>query len=253
MVDVADRLKMHSASQPLTNREHFRSWLAISHGRQSLHSCMTRVILIRHGQALSNLDGGQVWIPDAALTDRGKQQCQSLQQKLADIKPDHILVSPLLRTLQTCKLALAGHLDVRKALIYPMLQETSHFPSDTPVPYPRNQSMLEDALPGSIDAFDWSLLSSSDDWYSNDGIYLSSVSTLVERARLVLEHISTLSGIVVVVSHGAFIRYLLGLLPDLTNARKPGYYYNNCEARSYELIDKKLVAEEILWNAIEFP
>lgn len=176
------------------------------------------IILIRHGQAESNLLGGQLWLRDPSLTPLGRQQCEQLVEALAGLDVDHILVSPLLRALQTCDIVNTRNCSVT---VMPELQETSANPSDTPDP--DNQLVY--------DKYAWSVDGSS--WYSKTDLYAADYQRLVERAGIVRTKIAGLTGTIVVVTHGAFIRILLGKTPNMAESKMPGYYYNNCEARRY--------------------
>ncbi|UZP40141.1 hypothetical protein NXS19_007957 [Fusarium pseudograminearum] len=60
---------------------------------------MTRVHILRHGQALHNVQRGYPH-RDPPLTDLGTRQARNVQQTLK-VKPDLIIVSPMTRTIQT--------------------------------------------------------------------------------------------------------------------------------------------------------
>ncbi|CAC9889132.1 unnamed protein product, partial [Aureobasidium pullulans] len=76
------------------------------------------VILIRHGQALHNVNHKcspsplrQYDIPDPELSDLGRQQCRALEQHLRQHLPladkvERIITSPMHRTLETTVLGL---------------------------------------------------------------------------------------------------------------------------------------------------
>ncbi|WP_145420564.1 histidine phosphatase family protein [Planctomycetes bacterium K23_9] len=67
-----------------------------------------RIHLMRHGEtewAISGRHTGRVDIP---LTGNGEVEARRLGQRLASIKFDHVLVSPLQRARQTCELAGCG-------------------------------------------------------------------------------------------------------------------------------------------------
>lgn len=50
------------------------------------------------------------------------QQCVAAREKLGDFRPDLILVSPLQRALETCRLLLGDKQAVR--IVEPLLSET---------------------------------------------------------------------------------------------------------------------------------
>lgn len=72
-----------------------------------------RLILLRHGQTTSNVDGLlDTAAPGADLTERGREQAQAVVPALAAEPVDAIYVSPLVRTHQTAApLAAARGLD----------------------------------------------------------------------------------------------------------------------------------------------
>lgn len=207
----------------------------------------TRITLIRHSQAHSNLNGGQEFLPDPPLTTEGERQCEELHSALlrANIGADMVLISPLLRTLQTAAGALgycssaSTLLEVSNVKIYPELQETGNVPSDTPRDPDANLDILSEWCPSAkthFDAWDWSdTMRKCSDWRNNKNLFAYSEVANQERARLVLRRLANMEGHVVVVSHGAFIRYLLGVVVKTEDEWQKGYYYNNCEARSYNL------------------
>lgn len=227
--------------------------------RERTRWCMppSGVILIRHGQAESNLNGGQTWIRDAALTQLGQDQCGRLRNALNDhpvfarIQATHVLVSPLIRAIETYGRAFPGSLNSVKALVLPELQETSAFASDTPREASELKADVAHKLPFMFESLDWTRLSATDDtWHTNTGRYAHATEPLLQRAAHVRDNIAKLDGLVVVVSHGAFIRILLGLLPCLAESTQPGYYFNNCEARLYSWANNTFLDGEVLWQGL---
>lgn len=215
------------------------------------------VILVRHGQAESNLNGGQTWIRDAALTQLGRNQCRRLRSALsgspvfARSLSTYVLVSPLIRAIETYGIAFPDYLASVKALVVPELQETSAFASDTPREASELKTQVAHKLPFLSESLDWARLDTTDNtWYTNTGLYAHATESLLKRAAQVRDEISKLDGLVIVVSHGAFIRILLGLLPNLAESTQPGYYFNNCEARLYSWRDDTFVDGEVLWQGL---
>lgn len=206
-----------------------------------------RVILIRHAQAESNLNGGQSHLPDPDITLTGERQCSYLKTSMGGIAADTTLVSPLLRTLQTMVLGVPNRGAVR---VVPQLQETGNVPSDTPRPLESNRDRLLDRFADiDLKSWDWSMTSSDRHghaWRTKRGEYAYEEATLKNRAQWVRQYLKTLDGTIIVVSHGAFIRYLLNLGVDVEQETSPGYYFNNCEARAYKLNDQRLVDETML-------
>ncbi|KAL2256444.1 hypothetical protein VTK26DRAFT_1645 [Humicola hyalothermophila] len=69
------------------------------------------LVLIRHAEALHNIDKANHSLPDPPLSDHGRQQALELREHLkAHLPPGRkiqlIVVSPLRRALETCLLAL---------------------------------------------------------------------------------------------------------------------------------------------------
>jgi probable phosphoglycerate mutase len=63
---------------------------------------MTRLILVRHGQTRSNVQGLlDTAAPGADLTDLGRRQAAALVDVLAGERIDRVVASPLARTVQT--------------------------------------------------------------------------------------------------------------------------------------------------------
>lgn len=65
------------------------------------------LLLVRHGETVHNVAGiAQGW-NDSALSDLGQRQVQQLAMRIATMRPDTIVSSPLQRALTTAK-AIAG-------------------------------------------------------------------------------------------------------------------------------------------------
>jgi len=56
--------------------------------------------IIRHGESTNNVQGAQ-WVPDPELTALGVAQAQRLGERMANVKMDYLLSSPLKRALRT--------------------------------------------------------------------------------------------------------------------------------------------------------
>ncbi|KAG7144174.1 phosphatase SPAC5H10.03 like protein [Verticillium longisporum] len=67
------------------------------------------IVLIRHAQALHNVDKNYT-IPDPPLSTLGLAQCQELRSSLletfGDVQDAAIIASPMIRTMQTALLSL---------------------------------------------------------------------------------------------------------------------------------------------------
>ncbi len=83
---------------------------------------MIRVLLIRHGATAGNLEKRYIGRTDEPLCEIGVEQVQKLKKYLdtQNIQPDHLFVSPLLRTRQTAEI-LFGNMDQQ---LVPELKET---------------------------------------------------------------------------------------------------------------------------------
>lgn len=73
----------------------------MSYGKQ-------RVFLIRHGETEWSLNRKHTGLTDIPLTDNGRFSARKLGPVLARQKFDLVLVSPLLRAIETCELAGLG-------------------------------------------------------------------------------------------------------------------------------------------------
>lgn len=68
-----------------------------------------RIYLMRHGEVEYFDRTGKPFRPDEVpLTERGRKQAEKAAETLRDVPLDRVLVSPLLRTVQTAELVLAG-------------------------------------------------------------------------------------------------------------------------------------------------
>lgn len=78
-----------------------------------------RVILLRHGETEWSREGRHTGRTDIPLTDAGVAQARAAGERLIGVAVDRVLVSPLVRAVQTCE--LAGH--AAGALVEPALME----------------------------------------------------------------------------------------------------------------------------------
>src|SRR4030081_1588113 len=67
-----------------------------------------QVVLVRHGETEWALQGRHTGRTDVRLTERGRQQAVSLGRFLRRRQFANVLVSPLQRALETCRLAGLG-------------------------------------------------------------------------------------------------------------------------------------------------
>ena len=73
---------------------------------------MTRMIVIRHGESLGNLERRFYGHTDGGLTELGRKQAELAGEYLKDIKIDAAYCSDLSRAYETGKLALKYHGDI---------------------------------------------------------------------------------------------------------------------------------------------
>jgi len=66
------------------------------------------LIVIRHGESLNNVPGS-TWMPDPDLSPRGIEQARALGERMAGVRIDALLASPLKRALRT-----ANEISIRK-------------------------------------------------------------------------------------------------------------------------------------------
>lgn len=214
----------------------------------------SKVILIRHGQAESNLHGGQPNLPDPPLTPAGEAQCAYLATTLSALPYGFnlVLTSPLLRTLQTTLFGPIAAKPTPSVKVLPELQETGNVPSDTPRKAVLNLERLQEQTRDiKVEDWDWTDTVSErrpdrENWLHNRGLFEYSTNKNMERAKFVRQLLYKFDGVIVIVAHGAFIRYLLGQTVSIEDEWQKGYYYNNCEARAYRLQDDVLIDEEVI-------
>lgn len=65
-----------------------------------------KILLARHGETPWNAEGRYQGRTDIPLSDIGIAQAQALGRRLADVRIDHAVASPLARAAQTARLAL---------------------------------------------------------------------------------------------------------------------------------------------------
>ncbi|TGO22509.1 hypothetical protein BPAE_0165g00240 [Botrytis paeoniae] len=92
------------------------------------------VHFVRHAEGYNNLrTAGAGNLTDPLLTPHGKSQCLTLRTQFSHLKPQHILCSPLRRTLQTALLSLSPRTTI-PITVDPDLREYSSVPNCTGSP-----------------------------------------------------------------------------------------------------------------------
>jgi probable phosphoglycerate mutase len=155
-----------------------------------------RIWLIRHGQTAWTVSGAHTGRTDLPLTDAGRQNAIGVGRWLAGRKFALVLVSPLSRARETCR--LAGYGDV--AQVDPNLAEWNYGDYEG-----RTTAEIQKETPG------WSL------W--RDGpLHGETVAQVGVRAEAVLARAAAVDGDVALFAHGHLLRILtaswLGLAPD---------------------------------------
>ena len=157
---------------------------------------MNEIWMVRHGETEWSLSGAHTGSTDIPLTENGRAGAVAIGRYLAGRHFDLVLVSPLQRARETCR--LAGYDDV--AEVEPNLREWVYGDIEG-----RTTAEVRQEHPG------WSL------W--DDGPpHGESVEAVAARAQLVIDRVLAERGDVLLFAHGHVLRILtacwLGLLPD---------------------------------------
>ncbi|OJD33384.1 phosphoglycerate mutase family protein [Diplodia corticola] len=194
--------------------------------------------LVRHAEGEHNVNRRH-HLRDPHLTPLGHAQCAALRSEFADHdKISLIVASPLKRTIQTaayCFGAALARPDVPFVLA-PLAQEVAANPCDTGFP----AEELKAALPGMVDAdavgfdvaekADFGLV--EEGWNSKSGIYTPSFPAVERRAAALRTWLRARQDeTVVLVTHGAFLHYLIEDWADYDPKKGTGFC--NCEVRRY--------------------
>ncbi|KAI0013418.1 histidine phosphatase superfamily [Xylariaceae sp. FL0662B] len=187
------------------------------------------IILIRHGEALHNIDDDWT-IPDPGLTSKGVEQCRAMAAELEPrftFTPDEcrIVVSPLTRTLQTVHHGLQWLLSKGVPTeVRAEWQETTDLPCDVG----RELSTIQSEWPG----FDFSHLDPT--YPQKIGLYENSEEAFHKRASVAKRWLfGRPEKCIVVVTHSGFLKRVV-----------QGPKFKNMEYKTYELV--KHASEESL-------
>ncbi|KAK4245443.1 histidine phosphatase superfamily [Corynascus novoguineensis] len=180
------------------------------------------IILVRHAQALHNVDNN---IHDPVLSTLGREQCAQLKEHLMpripqDLDVGLIIVSPMVRTIETALLAFGDLIDRGVPIVaHAGWQENSLQPCDIGTPLP--------TLAARFPQVDFSRV---DPIYPDKTspraapLYGFSREAIVGRGRAVLRELRARpEKAVLVVSHSGFLR-----------AGVTGCYYMNADYRVFE-------------------
>jgi len=180
-----------------------------------------RIHLVRHAQGYHNLDPveEQRRIHDPALTEHGVKRCIEFNDTYPGyVHLDLICASPMRRTIQTAQYCFHDRIPTtpsRQVLLLPLAQETTAEPCDV--------GSDPDAIKQEFgDLVDVGMVPK--DWTSKEGIYATTPTALLARARELRRWLRARpEKDIVVVSHGAFLDYMTGALTHdgllLGNAR----------------------------------
>ncbi|TVR16571.1 MAG: histidine phosphatase family protein [Planctomycetota bacterium] len=177
--------------------------------------------IIRHGQSQGNATGDYSTMAHDALSERGLRQADELAQYLTKLHIDHVVVSPMQRTLQT----IAPYLEMqdRRAEIWPEVCEISGPGMGAPVGDHWNP-IAADTYPGLPPRFDFyqgKAFRAIEGEPLSEGMYRVHIAT---QRLMSLAQDQDCS--VAVVSHGFYLR---GLLNYLFAPQKPVKYHAvNC-------------------------
>jgi broad specificity phosphatase PhoE len=157
---------------------------------------MNEIWVVRHGQTEWSLSGQHTGWTDLPLTDVGRAEAAAVGRYLDGRKFTRVLVSPLQRARETCR--IAGYDAV--AEVDPDLREWCYGAYEG-----RTAAEIRDRRPG------WSL------W--DDGVEAGeSIEDVAARARRVIARVETVDGDVLLFAHGHLLRILtacwIGLPPN---------------------------------------
>ncbi|TGZ79552.1 phosphoglycerate mutase-like protein [Ascodesmis nigricans] len=211
----------------------------------------TTITLIRHGQALHNVDHDYT-LPDPVLTSLGESQCRTLPERLSTHPstlpaPTIIFTSPLKRTIQTSLLGLQpwlqpdDNLTPPRLIALPELQETSKMPCDTGSDVEELEGIWGEMVEwGALKGEMGEGLGERETWRKKEGVWAPEPEKLKRRAKWVrafLKKVAEEEGVehIVCVLHGGFLHYLT---EDWSGQLKTaGTGWANTEFRSFTLAD----------------
>jgi broad specificity phosphatase PhoE len=147
---------------------------------------MKGIWLVRHGETEWSKSGAHTGTSDIDLTERGRQQAIGIGQALSGYGFELILVSPLIRARETCRLAGFD----KGAVIDRNLREWEYGDFEG-----RTTNEIRGDLPG------WSI-------WESDVRNGESIDEVGERAETIIQRATTVEGNVLLFSHGHFLRIL---------------------------------------------
>lgn len=146
----------------------------------------TRLVLVRHGETEWSRSGQHTGRTDIPLTDAGRAEARALAAALADRSFSRVVSSPLVRAVETARLAGFGD----RVEIDPELREWN---------YGIYEGRTSDEIRSEIP--DWTV-------WTHPIVDGESLEELGQRADRVIARLLPSGGDVLVVSHGHFLRVL---------------------------------------------
>lgn len=183
------------------------------------------IYLVRHGETQSNLDRVFQGHLDTSLTERGREQAESVGRWLRDTRFDAIYASDLARAADTAR-AIARHQDSDEVIFDPSLREM-HYGVLQGVPISEFVSVLK---PYGV-AAEWGNGAFSERRLAPPGgESLRKLRNRVTRfvARLESDHPLSEERRVLVVSHGGFLRVMMTVLFELPARKRHVFAFDNC-------------------------
>ena len=174
-----------------------------------------QLFIVRHGQSTGNITNADV--PDAELTPLGRQQAREAGSRLAGEGITHVLCSPLVRALHTAT-EVAKACAIGEISVMPELQETRRS-----VHRGFGRSELLQRFP--LAQFPHTI--EGDGWDHGGETYESGLERGFS-AIAALRSCYRAQDRLAVVSHGAFINYLLRALLHIPASRHIWFIVNNC-------------------------
>jgi broad specificity phosphatase PhoE len=158
------------------------------------------IVLARHGETKWSLGGRHTGRTDVPLTENGRRQAEALRPRLADRSFERVLVSPLSRAAETCRLVGLGD----RAETRPELQEIDYGEAEG-----LTTAQMRERTPG------WSV-------WSHETPGAEPLSAVGARLEPILAAMRETKGDMALFAHGHVLRVLAALwigLPPAGGAR----------------------------------
>lgn len=179
---------------------------------------MSQIHILRHGQALHNVDR-QYTQPDPPLTALGEEQASAVRLRDA---PDLILISPMTRTIQTAAIVFKDYPNAATQ-IWPDLREAFDATCNKGVA----RALLSEKFP-QLD------LSECHELWDYEAHTHEGAATRAEKVRSRIQALSEKHRHIYVVTHRCFAAYLV-----------QGPRFDVCEMRHYRLAPPVVVGDAV--------